>query len=351
MRFFFFLFLSLFVVSPVWADAPGSQPSPETQETPETVYKPENLGSLSFFLDKKNPTYKGESVHLGERDKAYFCLKLNPKDERLSRARRFLRRIEITLEGGDPPSRLTGLTKLRSVVIDPDSHGCYIGEVQIPPEIPPGKYKLIELDLIETSRNAIPYRDELENLSPVGLIEISSPSLDKFPPIIEKIVSYTPLIEPMHFEGHRAWAKVRFRVITTDLISGVKPDSLQIFFRANVDGNLVGILQPKCHPRVINLYYDCSLYFSRAQPDFRSRTLELILDSVSIADHFGNLEEWNTLPRLKNLFGGQLLHYIFYTKPTAPESLPQLSDEEKGNQLNKEMKGRTYPWSNKYLSP
>ncbi len=342
MRFLFFLIFSFVCMGSAWADAPGSQPSAESQVSLPPPYVPVNLGSLSFFLDKKKPNYKGESVHLGERDKAYFCLKLNPKDERFARTRRFLRQIEITLEGGEPPSRLVGVTKLRSVVIQPDGQGCYIGTVQVPPEIPPGKYKLIELDLIQTSRNAVSYRDELENLDPVGLIEISSPSLDKFPPILEKIVTYTPLVEPIHFDWNRAWVKIRFRVITTDLISGIKPDSLQIFFKATVDGNLVGIPQAKCRPRVKNLYYDCSLYFSRAQPDLRSRTLELTLDSVSIADHFGNINEWNTPRELRNFFAGKLLHYVFYTKPTAPESLPQLKEEEKGNELNKEMEGKTY---------
>jgi hypothetical protein len=354
MKKFFIVVLSIIVLSPIRMNTAQARSSAESM--PESTAKSiaptlNSLGSISFFLDKNNPTWGGELVHVGEKDLVFFCLQLDASDPRLQRPIKYLRRVEITLEGeGESPQKIVGMTKLRKRLIQPDSKGCYIGEMQLPEVILPGKYQVSEVDLLQSSGHYISLREELNDFSPVGSIEVESPTVDRKPPIIEKIESKTPLENSIIFGGHRGWAEINFRVITTDLISGIQPESFHIFFKVFVDGDLFDIVEPKCRARLPNLYYDCHLYFSRAEPDLRSRTVKLVLDSISLSDRVGNEIEITRPSELKPFFEGKLLRYTFYPGKVPLGLNPETEPEEVNEEMPEEKKA-VVPEENHPLLP
>ncbi len=292
-----------------------------------------NLGSLSFYLDKKMPNTQGESIHVVEKSKAYFCLQLNRQVPALDEAVRHLRQVTVLLEGeGEAPQHIEAKSKLRKGLLYPNSQSCFVGELLVPQGLPAGKYHVSELDLLLASRHVLSFRDRLSQLNPLGLVELSSPIKDSTSPLVEKIESWVPLEDEMNMRYHRAWADIHLRVTATDQTVGIDPHSFQLFFKATLDDELVDIVQAKCSTILPNLYYNCDLYFSRAEPDFRGRTLKLVIDSVSVADKLGNLTELNTPHELEKLFGGKLLRYTFYSKkvtsPNGKISESQASSKE-----------------------
>jgi hypothetical protein len=316
---------------------PFSTPASAPQESsPSTSSESPPFGTVLFFLEPKE---KGTgsllgSVHVGEDDQVYFCLKLNPQDPRLTRPVRYLRAVEVTLEGeGDSPQKIKGMTKIRKRVIEPESDGCYVGRMKIPAGIPPGKYQVAELDLWLTNGREVSLRDELEEFSSRGVVEIESPQLDSTPPVVEKIESKTPLVDRFNFGGKTGRADILFRVVAYDAVSGIDPNSFHIFFKVFLDDHLVDILEPRCRTQLPNLYYDCKLYFSRAAPHLRARTAKIILDSVSVSDRLGNSLEINDPAELRSLFEGKNLRYTFYSHRPPGEAGPP----ENENQNNEEM--------------
>src|SRR5262245_20106719 len=205
MKFIWIFLLSLglvFLPATLRAVAPG--PSESLPESAPTVEMPaiSNLGAIYFFLTPPQ-TLKEDSVHVGEEDPISFCVRLNWQDPRIHRALHFLRGVEITLEGGDPPQKISGRTEFKKWPIDPDSLGCYSGRLKIPAGHTPGKYKVTELDLWLTSGREIALRDELDEFSPLGEVELESPAIDTTPPMIEEIELKTPQDNRIEYSGKR----------------------------------------------------------------------------------------------------------------------------------------------------
>ncbi len=305
MKYFLLILFSVFLSSLGFAQTDSlPESNPQAKKAP--------LGSVSFFLSPKQPMIKGESIHVGEKEKAFFCVQLNAEDPRIKNDLHYLRRIEITLEGGNPSQKMVGLTKSWNRILLPDSNGCFIGEIRIADGIPPGKYKLAEVDLWMSSSSSISLREEIPEMIPQGMIEVESPNHDLKPPVIEKIVTKTPLINDTTFRGKRGRGRIKFQVVATDSISGVNFSTLRVFFRFLVDKNLVDILESKCLSFLPNLYFNCELKFSRGEPQLKTRTVELVLDSMILSDKIGNETELKEPESLKALFSGKILHYIFY---------------------------------------
>ncbi len=290
----------------------------------------QKLGKVLFFLDPEAPfNQQPGSVHVSEVDPIFFCVQLNEQDPRFAHVFNALRGLEITLEGeGDPPQKLTGHTRLRNQGVRPNAQGCYIGQVKVPFGVPPGKYKISEIDLLLAPRQSVSLREELSEFAPLGEIEIDSPQHDLDPPILEKIITYTPSEALMHYGGNVASAKVRFRVVTSDSISGIQPDSFHVFFKVFLNGVLIDIVEPLCTPKLSNLYYNCRLYFSRAIPDLKAVTVKFVLDSISLSDRLGHALEINEIKRLKALFEGNLLTYTFRPGKIKKKTYMQLPNEK-----------------------
>ncbi len=305
MKYLLLIILSVLLSSLVYAQNDSvPESNPQAEKAP--------LGSISFFLNTKQPMSQGESIHVGEKEKAFFCVQFNSEDPRIKNQLHYLRRIEITLEGGDPSQKIVGLTKSWNRILSPDSKGCFIGEIKIADGMPPGKYKLSEVDLWMSSSSSIALREEIPEIIPQGLIEVESPNHDLKPPVIEKIVTKTPLSNYTLFRGKRARGRIKFQVVATDSIAGVDSSTLRVFFRFLVDKNLVDILESKCSSFLPNLYFDCELKFSRGEPQLKTRVVELVLDSLVLSDKIGNETELKEPESLKALFNGKILHYIFY---------------------------------------
>jgi hypothetical protein len=303
-------------------------PPPETQSgeslpsSPESA--PRTLGSVIFFLDR-NEDLNGHpgSVHVGEKDRVFFCVRLNGEDSRLIRALNYLRGVGVTLEGpGESPQKIMGLTRFYKKRVEPESNGCYLGRLRIPYGVPPGKYKLTELDIYEAASKAVSLREELKEFSTLGVIDVESPKIELKPPIVESIVSWTKVNNHLDFRGHIASATMNFRVVVNDSISGVDPESFKIFFKAYMDDLLVDIIEPRCKLRQKDLYYNCKLYFSRAEPELRAVTVKFVLDSINASDKLGNDLDITEPEKLAALFKGKRLVYTFY--PT--HSLEDKSD-------------------------
>ncbi|MFO1520058.1 MAG: hypothetical protein U1F57_10410 [bacterium] len=326
----FFLLVLLFWAAPMTVKA-GSESAPESVPTASLgpiSDLPEGLGSVTFMLDSNDADRQPGSVHVGEKDRVYFCVKIDPNNPRVRHAIKYLRAIEVTLEGeGENPQKITGRTALKKRVIRPNGAGCYWGKLRIPENTPPGKYRLSELDLWESPLRSLSLREELPNVSPKGVIEVESPHLDRNSPVVEKIEVKSPQEDPVKFNGHRGWALAQFRLVASDLISGIKPETLKIFFKIFLDGTLVDIQEANCKPRLPNLFFDCKLYFSRAEPDMRGRTVQLVLDSISLSDRLGNDTEISEVEALKKLTGGELLRYVYYTRRPHGAQEPKGDDE------------------------
>lgn len=328
----YFLFILFIFISPI----AFAQTDFITESNPQAQKM--SLGSVSFFLNPQQPMIKGESIHIGEKEKAFFCIQLNSEDSRIKNHLHYLRRIEITLEGGNPSQRVVGMTKSWNRILTPDSNGCFIGEIKIADGIPPGKYKLIEVDLWMSSSSSISLREEIPELTPQGLIEVESPNHDLKPPIIEKIVSKTPLSNYTIFRGKRARGRIKFQVIATDSIAGIDSSTLRVFFRFLVDKNLVDILESKCSSFLPNLYFDCELKFSRGEPQLKTRMVELVLDSLVLSDKIGNEVELKESESLKALFDGKILHYLFYPDHGFKKKEIEQDDEKFQKDLENVMK-------------
>ncbi len=122
----------------------------------------------------------------------------------------------------------------------------------------------------------------------------------------------------------RAWHYIYLRVTATDQMVGIDPSTFQIFFKAYLDDELIDILRPRCRTEAPNLFYECKLYFSRAEHDFYGRTLKLVLDSIGVADKHGNWTELTQPEQLEKIYGGKLLSYTFYS-----HKLPKQSESQK----------------------
>lgn len=293
-----------------FSSAVKAQSMPETNSSLATA----NLGSVSFYLDKKHPNTQGESVQVTENAQVYFCLQLNTLVPDLKAASERLLQVDMTLTGeGALPQKLRAKSKLKHDIIYPNSQSCWTGTFTVPLATPQGKYRISDLDLLLASGHKIFLRDHIDQFQPRGLVNVSSPILDTTPPVIEKIISWVPLFGEMNMRYSRAWKYIYFRVVATDEMVGIDPQSFQIFFKVYVDNVLLDILQARCSTKLPNLYYDCNLYFSRAQHDFFGRTLKLVLDSVGVADKHGNWAEFTSVEQLEKLFDGKLLQYTFYS--------------------------------------
>jgi hypothetical protein len=312
-----------------------STPTPETQAAESLPVPPESapgsLGSVIFFLDRReNLESHPGSVHVGEKDRVYFCVKLDPEDSRISRAMKYLRGVGLTLEGpGDNPQKIVGLTRFYKKRVEPEASGCYLGRLRVPFGIPPGKYKISELDLYETPNKAISLREELREFSLLGVIDVDSPNIDLNPPVVEEIVSWTPVNNHLDFRGHIGSARMNFRVLVNEAISGVRADTFKVFFKVYLDDLLVDIVEPKCKARLKNLYYDCHLYFSRSEPDIRAVTAKFVLDSISASDKLGNDLEITEPEKLASLFKGKRLVYTFYPTPSLQDKSDTNENKEK----------------------
>jgi len=283
------------------------------------------LGSISFYLDKKTPATQGQSVHVEEGSKVYFCLQLNANVPDLQVASQRLLQVDMTLLGeGELPQKIRGRSKLKQDLIYADEQGCWTGSMRVPMATPAGKYRVSELDLRMASGHEISLRDHLSQFQPMGLVEVASPILDAAPPVIERIQSWVPLLDEMNMRHKRAWRNIFFRVTATDEMVGIDPNSFQIFFKVYVDDELIDIMRPLCRATLPNLYYDCTLYFSRAEHDFYGRTLRLRLDSIGVADKHGNWAELTTPEQLEKIFNGKPMEYIFYT-----HKLPHPTESQK----------------------
>ncbi len=321
------LFLVFFIVFFGFIPALWAQSMPETGPN----LAESNLGSISFYLDKKHPNTQGESVQVTENTKVYFCLQLNTKVPDLKAATDRLMQVDMTLMGeGDLPQKIRALSKLTENLIQANALSCWAGSFTIPLATPAGKYRVAELDLLMASGHKIFLRDHIDQFQPRGLVNVDSPIKDATPPVIEKIKSWTPLFGEMNMRYSRAWQSIYFRVVATDEMVGIDPNSFQIFFKVFVDGELIDIIRPRCIPRLANLYYDCTLYFSRAEHDFYGRTLKLVLDSIGVADKHGNWKELTTPEQLMKIFNGKLLQYTFYT-----HKVPKSESQPDPNGLNK----------------
>lgn len=322
-RLFFLVFflLSFGFIPGLWAQAPS-----ETNPNLATSH----LGSISFYLDKKFPNTQGESVQVTENTKVYFCLQLNTLVPDLKAATQRLMQVNMTLMGeGELPQKIKASSKLKQDVLNSNALSCWTGALTVPLATPAGKYRVTELDLLLASGHTLFLRDHLNQFQPKGLVNVSSPILDATPPLIERLKSWSALFGEMNMRYNRAWRTIDFRVIATDEMVGIDPDSFQIFFKVFVDDELIDIVKPRCITRLQNLYYDCSLYFSRAEHDFYGRTLKLVLDSVGVADKHGNWAELTTPEQLKKIFNGKLLQYTFYThKVPKTESQPEALDRD-----------------------
>lgn len=312
---------------------PESQPQTEAPVSPSPPAETRptgGLGSVIFYLNEdESPQSQPGSVHVEEKDRVYFCVQLKHDEPRIRRVLKYLRGVEFTLLGpGDNPQKIVGATRFLKRGVQPDAGGCYRGSFRVPEGIPPGKYKVSEVDLWQAPSASVSLREELKEFSRLGVVEVDSPVQDPNPPIIEKIVNWTPLVDHLLYGGKIGHASMNFRVITTDLISGIQPESFHIFFKIFLDGVLVDILEPKCFPRLKNLYYDCKLYFSRALPDLRAVTVKIVLDSIGLSDRFGNNIEINDSEKLKSFFDGKLLGYTFYPTRSAKKKATLGQDKE-----------------------
>ncbi len=318
LTFVFLLILSLFYCSHVWAQNSSESANLATS----------NLGSVSFYLDKKNPATQGESVHVVEESKAYFCLQLNTQVPDLAKVVKHLSQVELTLEKeGENPQKIKAKSNLKRGLIYSNAQGCFIGQLRVPMGVSAGKYHVSELDLLLASEHVIPLRDHLSQVKPLGLIEVASPIQDTMPPLIEKIESWVPMEGGMNMRHSRAWKYIFFRVTAIDQNVGIDPSTFQIFFKNYLDDELVDISKAKCSTILPNLQYNCTLYFSRAEHDFYGRTLRLVLDSVSVADKYGNLTELTTPEQLEKIFGGKLMQYVFYSHKSSHDKKAETQNE------------------------
>src|SRR4029453_17156977 len=177
-------FLRIFILSlsvALWTQDLWAQKMAESlpESAPAVEISPlSGLGAVYFFLTPASALKEG-SVHVGEEDPISFCVRLNWQDPRIHRALHFLRGVEITLEGGDPPQRIQGRTPFKNWPVDPDSLGCYSGRLKIPLGHTPGKYQVTEMDLWLTNGRSLNLREELDEFSPRGEIDLESPAIDK----------------------------------------------------------------------------------------------------------------------------------------------------------------------------
>jgi len=175
------------------------------------------------------------------------------------------------------------------------------------------------------------------------ILEVVSVHQDDTPPTLERIEFLSPEVSPLKFGGKRAVASAQVRLVTHDLLSGIDPKTLDVYFKVYFDEDWVDTLKANCSPTFENLYYDCDIETSRASFQLRTRQVRFVLSSIYVQDKLGNFVEYSETEKLKSLNHGEEVSFLFYSQLNEEVKKIKKAHQKYKNELQSDKKENDGP--------
>ncbi|MFO1462217.1 MAG: hypothetical protein U1F66_00410 [bacterium] len=273
------------------ADAPTSR-APESQpELTQAESAPAGpYGQIIFFpAVESRPADERFKVSAGQQ--VPVCVKLSAQasayvDRLQDRSIGYLLLME---DAAEPPHRLaiTFGNRLKSLKPSPD--GCYGGDWRIPDQVVPGNYQVSDLLWMARDESFYSLRNYLYEFSKVEELEVLNPKADSQAPKLLAIKTYKKSPQTMQNYSGVLRVKLEQRFDFEDPESGIKKNSLRVFYSMAVDGTTVDLLDAKCRsiPQT-NRSFRCTLQVTNPEIIWGLNRVVLTLHSLSIEDQAGN---------------------------------------------------------------
>jgi len=278
------------------ADGPAGPPPKKRTVTPvEPESVPESVptadyGQVLFFANTESrPTDERFKVKVG--DEVPVCVKLSPNasayvDKLRDRAIGFLLVME---DSAEPPHRLSipfG-NRLKRLKAGPD--GCMGGTWKVPTNTFPGVYQVSDLFWTQIDQSFYSLRNYLYEFSKVEELEVINPKADAEAPKLLGIETFKKSPIPMEYYSGVLRVRVEQIFEIEDKESGLNKKTLRVFYRVDVDGTTVDLLNAKCGSVAqTNRKFRCVLKATNPEIMWGLNQVKLTLQSVSIEDQAGN---------------------------------------------------------------
>lgn len=310
---FVFLMISVIIITnPIRAQDRETQYDPteaplipseaQVSESPQDQERqPFGGGSLLFFPEEsKRPEDERFEVEAGTW--VPVCLKLNPLkspflQETLSEAIGF----ELILEDSEtPPNQLKiqfgptekEIKKARKAGKDPyepDDSGCYRTQFTIPNYTDPGVYQVADLLVKTRLSDYVSLKQVLLQFSKAEELDIKNPDLDQKAPELLEISSFKDQAQKLGKYGEFVRLKLAQTFIVSEEESGVKPQTLQVWYALQEEGKTTSIYPAQCK-RVVHTRwkFTCKLQVTRPLWQWKDARLGLVLETIRLEDKAGN---------------------------------------------------------------
>lgn len=279
--------------NPAWADAPKEK-VPEIAPLATPAAELENpssgaYGSIVFFpASESRPSDERFKVQAGQ--EIPVCIKLSAKasaylDKLSAKAIGYLIILE---DASTPPKRLSMAIGNRLHRLKADSSGCFNGDWTIPDTAQPGVYQVSDLFWAASDESFYSLRNYLYEFQRVEELEVQNPRIDPEAPKLKKVVTYKQ--PPYKMQFYSGVLRIRFEqgFEFEDPISGLDKKSLRVFYRAEVDGTTVDLLEAKCKPVPQSKRMRCMMDIANPEILWGLNKVTLHLQSLSIRDKAGN---------------------------------------------------------------
>jgi len=276
---------------PARADAPGAKSAesvpaslPETEPAPAGPY-----GSIVFFpASESRPSDERFRVQAGQ--EIPVCVRLSAQAsaylEKLSaKAIGFLLILE---DSSEPPKRLSIALGNRLQRLKPDASGCFGGEWKLPETAQPSVYQVADLFWAASDESFYSLRNYLYEFQRVEELEVQNPRIDGEAPKLTRIVTYKR--PPYKAQFYSGVLRIRFEqgFEFEDKVAGLEKNSLRVFYRVEVDGTTVDLLEAKCKPVPQSKRLRCMMDIANPNILWGLNKVTLHLESLSIRDKAGN---------------------------------------------------------------
>lgn len=266
--------------------APESAPSAAPEEEPEPAGE---YGSIVFFpASESRPSDERFRVQAGQ--EIPVCVRLSAKasaylDKLSAKAIGFLLILE---DSSDPPKRLSIALGNRLQRLKPDASGCFGGDWKLPETAQPGVYQVADLFWAASDESFYSLRNYLYEFNRVEELEVQNPKVDGDAPKLTRIVTYKR--PPYKAQFYSGVLRIRFEqgFEFEDKVAGLEKNSLRVFYRVEVDGTTVDLLEAKCKPVPQSKRLRCMMDIANPNILWGLNKVTLRLESLSIRDKAGN---------------------------------------------------------------
>lgn len=269
-------------------EASVSEKVPNTESTSESEPTGQ-FGSIVFFPNTESrPSDERFEVEAGQ--EVPVCVKLSGQasvyvDKLASKTIGYLLILE---DNSDPPQRLAMTIGNRLHRLKPNAEGCFQGTWRLPETVKTGIYQVSDLLWAASDESFYSLRNYLYEFSRVEELQVTNPKSDANAPQLKRIVTYKK--PPYRAQYYAGVLRIRFEqgFEFEDAESSVDKDSLSVFYRVEVDGTTVDVLESKCKKIPQTHRFRCLLDVANPEILWGLNKVTLNLESIAISDEAGN---------------------------------------------------------------